>query len=415
MDLFPSFNETECGPFCSEPPPNILLLPPPPLPPFLRHLLLENQNLSIDLTGDCNLCHIFRDRREDSEFVLPRPAEKGASDSMVSVIGACILGLGFGAILLMLIWCKKWKVFPGKDSCPIFPDSWLSGSHKSAPPPSPTESCISPVVNEKSPQSIIMDSCQGNRTCIHPSKYWRRAGDADFSMAEASGGHPDSGMNEDHYADGSCTSSPVYAELDGAVPSTIGGSILMESSPQSISPYAVGLKHFPEALRMAALTSGPVADISYDNAAYLASATSDLYQSRSLRRGFHRNLAPGHLGSAAPLLTHQPLTSQSQVAAYLTGGRNSRRARATFAQHLARNSLQNRMMIAHEEPQVSVSPNDYPIDRRILMRHGTSRTQGIYSDLPLHSPSLSTFKSSSPYDYRENPKRPLPPVPGVRL
>lgn len=432
MDLFQAWNETGCGPLCSllEPPPNILLLPPPPLPPFLRHLLLENESLTLNLNGgECNLCNLFRDESQDSEFVLPRPTEKGSADSMVSVIGASILGLGFGAFLLILIWCKKWKIFPAKDSCPIFPETWVPGGHKTAPPPSPTESCISPVVNEKSPQSIIMDSCHANKTSI-PSKYWRRGGGADFSschMGEASGGNSvrmmndDPGMSEEQYADGgSCTSSPVYAELDGSVPTAMAGSILV--SGHSISPYAVGLKNYPEALRMASLAPGPVGvvpqDTSYDNAAYLPSATSDLYQSRSLRRSSHR--ASGQMACAAPLLAPHPQFS-GVTAAYLTGGRHSRKSsRPTFAQHLARSSIQNRMMMVQDnDPQHHFSGDVLSGDVQRMTRHAAARSQGLYSDLPLHSsPSLSTFKtvSGSPYGYRtDNPKRPLPPVPGVRL
>ncbi len=43
------------------------------------------------------------------------------------------------------------------------------------------------------------------------------------------------------------------------------------------------------------------------------------------------------------------------------------------------------------------------------------RSEAVYADFPLDTPSLSSFRVPYSANYRENPKRPLPAVPGVRL
>lgn len=157
------------------------------------------------------------------------------------------------------------------DSCPILPEGFF-GSHKTAPPPcSPSDTCISPVVNEKSPQSIITDA-PSKKTSI-PSKYWRRES-KDMRQIAMNGGTMDPNTDiDEHYTactDGSCTSSPVYAELDagGVNHSNTPTPLLITGPSQSISPYAVHTySEVADALRMAALTSSSalLPDASYDN------------------------------------------------------------------------------------------------------------------------------------------------------
>lgn len=317
--------------------------------------------------------------------------------------------------------------YPGSciDFCPFLAGGILRSSKAPPPPCSPSDSCISPVVNEKSPQSIIMDA-PSKKTSI-PSKYWRRG--SDFTSDNGAVGHPmmdcpGQGM-DDHYTTctdgGSCTSSPVYAELDGMVThiphgqlvGTHHGPVLMASqlATQSISPYSVGLHTYSEvaeAVRMAAMGSSStlLPDSSYDNAAYLPTASvADHYHTRSLRRG-HRAATLAQLGSATPLLSTHQMGQGNAQSVYLTGGRPSKKPRPPFGHHLNRGSTQR----MHEELDLTLDQS------HAQPRYASRRTHGLYSDLPIHhSPSLSTFKSSSPYSYRDNPKRPLPPVPGVRL
>lgn len=390
-------------------------MPPPPLPPSLRHIIWGNQSLADEESSDgtCNFCHLFQDKIEDSEFVSPKSPEK-SNDSMVSVLVASVLGLIFGSLLLVLIWCKKWRIFPAKDSCPIFSDGFLRG-HKSVPsPPSTGDPCISPVVTEKFPQSIITDA-PSKKTSI-PSKYWTRGRELGVNMNGTRVRDPSSSLDDPYNEGGSCTSSPVYAELDGTAPgsrlsldpSAVCGPILIAGPSQSVSHYSIGQNPYsdvPEALRMGIMGSNAalIADTSYDNAAYLPSALAGHY-TRSLRRGQGITLA--HLGSAAPLLpTHGYHGVPQPSMSYLTGGRAAKKPRPPMAQQIARNAMQRMQQdLINESVERSLNP-----------RYTSRRIQALYSDPPLNSPPLSTFKSASPLGYRENPKRPLPPVPGVRL
>lgn len=393
------------------PPPDLILsMPPPPLPPSLQHLLADNASLG----NDCNFCHLFADSGEDSEFKLPDPSANSPAGSWLTfaiLATASFLIVGVLCILI-IVKCRRGKFSP-PDFCPL--SASFLRSHKSPPPPcSPADSCISPVVNEKSPQSIIT-SAPLKKTSIS-TKYWRRGNDFGLEGHPSHRGYADAvGEHDENYAaaeGGSCTSSPVYAELDGALVTHIPQEQLLGHSGQvlvaSASPYSVGLHTYSEVSeqgRMAALGSSAalLPDASYDNAAYLPTANADHYHTRSLRRGGHRAATLAQLGSATPLLTHHGIQGvQPGGSGYLTGGRPSKKPRPPLAQQLARGSIQ-RMQELDMQPAGS-------------SRYRGSGT-GLYDGLPIRqSPSLTTFKSSQPtYAYRDNPKRPLPPVPGVRL
>ena len=249
-----------------------------------------------------------------------------------------------------------------------------------------------------------------------PPKYWRRGQElSDVRQRNFEG----SEIDESYAAcaeSGSCTSSPVYAELDGGLVTHIPqvqllglqpSAVLVGPSVQAASPYSVGLHTYSEvteAVRMAALGSSAalLPDSSYDNAAYLPTAAPDHYQTRSLRRG-HRAATLAQLGSATPLLTNH-LTAQTP--GYLTSGRPSKKPRP-LVQQIARGNFQR---MQQDEGDSQLKPNH--------SRYG-NRGQAMYNDMPIRqSPSLTTFKSAQPtYAYRESSKdkRPLPPVPGVRL
>lgn len=405
-------NDTDCpSGYCSyldHPPDSILTMPPPPLPLFMKELLTDTNSSYFFEDGKCNFCEYLTDHSQDSELFQPSIPDKPA-DSMTSVIVASILGLSFGTFLLLLIWCKKWKIFPAKDSCPIFPESFLSGSgHKSSPPPSPSP-CISPVVNEKSPQStIITDSSR--KTSI-PSKYWRRAGD--FSN------HPQNlGVDSvtDHYTEGSCTSSPVYAELDGPVVGTSSSNSTVLVTGQS--PYAVGLNTYseiPETLRIGS-SAGLLPDTSYDNATYLP--TTNLYQSHSLRRSHAHHQAKPSPVDGSLLHSDQMLMHAFPHVAYVTTRSTKKSRKSSLAHQLARNSIQRMqddLTLIQQEGLIAAATAGETSSRNYTGT-GSRRNQGqVYMDLPAHSPSISTFKSAyGSYNNRDN-KRPLPPVPGVRL
>ena len=273
---------------------------------------------------------------------------------------------------------------------------------------SQSDNCISPVVNKKSPQSVITN-CP-NKNSI-PSKYWKRSDETSFrdSMTEPRLAEIDEYINIPER--GGCTSSPVYAELDAGVTinhSRIPSSLLM-SGP---SPYAVHIySEVADAMRMAALGSStallPDAS-SYDNVAYLPSSNSDHYQARSLRR---QRSGVGHLGSATPLLpAHQQIIAGSQTN-YLTGGRPHKKSRPAHSHHISRINASN-----HHQQQMSPQQQQQQIQQEIESRYMSSRrSEAIYADFPLSSSSLSTFQVPYGTNFRENHKRPLPDVPGVRL
>jgi len=190
--------------------------PPPPVPSFWNET---------SLWEPCSpMCHLFPESVVFDDIYSPKPL---SADSIISVVCACVLGITMGFAMIMFIWVRK-----------------LNNRHVSIPPslpssPSETEYTC-PVVNGKTHQSIILGprSTSGysnmhasSSSTFSPINSWTRG--SGFAYDPVNRGlipassvlHP---LNyEDHYAmRESCTSSPVYAELDGN---------------GSLSPYAVGM------------------------------------------------------------------------------------------------------------------------------------------------------------------------------
>lgn len=231
-----------CG--LEAPPDVILTMPPPPIPFFMKGFMNETFTRGLMSEGghNCHFCHIFASDEASSSvdpslFYPPEgdinkheesvgsPHPSPGSDSVVSVVAASILGLTFAALVVILVWYKKFKT-----------------SNPSLPPSLPSSSegeYTCPVVNGKSTQSIIINDrgtiAYSNKP-LAPSSFtsstnpWRRG--TDFTIDYAHRGLiPGSSVlhhtEEDHYAmRESCTSSPVYAELQEG---------------NNISPYAVGM------------------------------------------------------------------------------------------------------------------------------------------------------------------------------
>lgn len=364
------FDEDGTRGFWLEPPPDdILYMPPPPMPPSFHASLLsmENGSLKEFIIGEdpeegyrCNFCKLFSDPllvpAEDPMIDMLVPKVKSKSDeSFVNSFYVLITSLAvlLFVVLIALMKYKKWKIFPMSDSCPILSGGSVLGHHKSSSGSSgsPSDTRL-PVVNEKSPQSIIMDAplaSLGKKSTISTTgKYWKRmpAGTGGvngniFSMEDrrghlhrSMGGSSMSGcMSEHPYSDAaSCTSSPVYAELDPSVagschtPTMIGppgshlgggggGSIISSSFspyaasntysevPENIRGHLVHLgnghnnqyPHHPLHAHHQGMSPSPLLTDSstYDNAAYLpassqqpflASNGGNHYATRSLRR-----------------------------------------------------------------------------------------------------------------------------------
>ena len=195
--------------------------PPPPLPSFW--------NISSQAEAcPSSLCHVFAPETGKPEDY--RTNNPNSDDSVVPVACAVILGLTLGALLLIFVWYRKSK------NSPTLPPSLPSSSETEY-----MHSC--PVVNGKSPHSVIIShrgtisySNMPVTSTLSGGNPWGRT--TGFTIDYSSRGLiPGSSVlhsEENQYAmRESCTSSPVYAELDGG--------------NNSISPYAVGMaEHIPE-------------------------------------------------------------------------------------------------------------------------------------------------------------------------
>lgn len=368
--------------FWLEPPPDqILFIPPPPMPPSIQALLssLGNDSLKDFIIGQdpiegvrCNFCKMFLDPKKysEEESIYQSPSSQDQDKTFVSLFYVLIVTLIIVtlSILFLLIKYKKLRIF-SNHSCPIWSHASAINHHHhhksaSSTSTSPSDTCLSPVVNEKSPQSIIMDAplaSLGKKStiCTANGKYWKRipqnAGGNMFFMEDRrtvlrSLGGSSTGISDHPYSDAaSCTSSPVYAELDPAVANCQTPSMMRHhhqaASAQYGAPYAFGntYSEIPESIRQglsSQLFSGTDSS-TYDNAAYLStqpflpsSSNNIHYNSRSLRRlaaqrsaALNANLASNgqHVNNQAaiPLLSNQQFTPYTQNSGvnFFTGAR----------------------------------------------------------------------------------------------
>ena len=351
----------------------------------------------------------------------------------------------------------RWKIFPVSESCPIL-TSGLLGHSKSSPssPTSPSDTRISPVVNEKSPQSIIMDAplaTLGKKSTISTTgKYWKRIpnnGSGNMFFMEDRRGLrtfsvSSTGISDHPYSDAtSCTSSPVYAELD---PSVAGSChtppLIRPGMATSFSPYAFSNTYteVPDSVRNHHnMASSLLTDSStYDNAAYLSASSqpflnaSNHYTSRSLRRlaaqrsaalnaangQMSTPLLAGHPYQPYPPPPHQPPPGQFH---FLTGGRPLKKPRPgvhhsqqagnfTFkygnntSNHLTRPTMnhyvtQNESSVDHTETDTDrMTPLQFSsfLDSTTGPNHRKSSTSSQYTEMPLlnASPFATTYRMS---------------------
>lgn len=258
------------------------------------------------------------------------------------------------------------------------------------------ENCLSPVVNEKSPQSIIT-SCS-TKTSI-PNKYWR-------CRDESTGLHHE--MVDPRRTDiveytnlpygSSCTSSPVYDELDSARVnlncSQIPGTLLIRdpSSPYTAHIYS----EVADAMRIAAHLGSPATllpsesvNTNYDYVAYLTNNDNYNDQSRSYTRRQRSGLT--NIASAVPLL---PTEHGSQII------HNSQLNYMT-------NNQSTRIDLHSQNQQSKMIPHYIGLNEH--------NSANIHHLLANSTSSLSNYQVPYSSDNKENPKRPLPAVPGIRL
>ncbi|XP_015792014.1 uncharacterized protein LOC107368662 [Tetranychus urticae] len=363
-DIFCNLFE-EIGPFPESMP------PPPPLPPHFIQFLKENHSLPDQKMNDCNFCNIFSDVME-SELVASEPEfktdESWSSTLFISVFGLILVIF----TLIIFIKIKKLKPFSSQDKNLCL---------KQSPLCSPSEHCIAPVINEKSPQSVIF-SCS-TRTSTR-SKYWRQTrGNSDTIGSKVD--------VMDHYSnihDGeSCLSSPVYAELDAngiAINHDQVSSSLLMNDP---STYAHTYSEIAEAMRMATLGSSTlISDASYYNVTYLP---YDQYQKRPMTK--HHSKLKAH-GSAAPLLDISQQISES------------------CSNYKAHERSQAKSIYKPNSSQIDL--NNHP-HQQTETRQEPSFISPYKYEAPLNPLLLPTFEASYAYNFleRQSLKRPLPAVP----
>lgn len=338
------------------------------------------------------------------------------------------------------------------DSCPILTGNFGGHHHhhhksntSSSSSSSACESHLSPVVNEKSPQSIIMDHTLGKKSINGTAaKYWRRNGGPMVSMGpngkfDASGfgainlsifiikvlslGGSSTCISSEHpYSDAaSCTSSPVYAELDASVagshhyghtPSPMIGPPYYHHHHQS-HPFGNAYSEVPDNM---ARNGSILSDSTYDhNAAYLSAQPPGPFyngtiagtaNSRSLRRlAATRSMqtsvmAQNSAGSFTPLLAGHPyhyqpmaatMTMQQQPASqngqfhFLTGGRSLAAKKPRHGQQQLHSTPQARSSISS-----SNTGNHYVEHQTNFGGHNGT----LISDIePQHHQQLNAFSS----------------------
>lgn len=319
-------------------------------------------------------------------------------------------------------------------------------------------------------------------------KYWKRIPNTGngtmFFMEDRHGiralGGSSTGISDHPYSDAtSCTSSPVYAELDPSVAGSCNTPPLIRPGmATSFSPYPFSNTYteVPDSIRSHhALTSSLLSDSStYDNAAYLPATSQPFlpqnhYTSRSLRRlaaqrAAAMNAANGQLST--PLLAGQPYhpypPTPQQAAGqfhFLTGGRPLKKPRLGQQQ-----PMNYTLKYGNHRPAMNhyVTQNDPPTDNRDLIddrmtplqfssfidqntgpNHRKSSSSSQYTEMPLlnASPFAATYRMSETHSSNDlnsasssssggsagstntssatsstSLKRPLPPVPGgVRI
>ena len=422
----------------------ILDLPPPPIPSFLKGLNILNDSENVE---KCNHCNQFTDAQtiDGLGFTLPKQAQANLlNNSLLISIGLLIICLF--CLIALYIKYKKMKISM-IDTCASLSQSFFFKS-KDLQVSSRVENCA-PVVNEKTAQSIITNSPSKKSTII-PAKYWKTPTSNGINFAhpnnhlmvnEFNSGLIDSTitteMGEYLPEEGSCTSSPVYAELDSNNHHQINldnmSNLITLNNLNNLNPLANpsvanryksytmrNYSEIPNAIKISQLNqlnqlnqlsqlnqmsqissdTALLPDVSYDNEAYLPSSNSD-YHNKSLKRNRQSTLQHSKLGSKTPLLsTHCPTTNISNHSLTLSYLNNVDKPKQTFIQHQlgGRISVNNTLMLKNQDQdQISIQP-------RYVQGVGTNKKASflIYNGQPIIANATN---------FPQQQKRPLPRLP----
>ena len=406
------------------PPDMILDLPPPPIPSFLKGLNILNDSENAE---KCNHCSQFTDQTIDGlSFTLPKQAQSGLLTNNSLLISGGLLIVSLLCLIALYIKYKKMKISM-VDTCASFSQSFFSKANKDLQVSARVDSCA-PVVNEKTPQSIITNSPSKKSTII-PAKYWKTPTGNGINFAHGPNGHHlmvnefngalidstiTTEMSEYMPEEGSCTSSPVYQEISSAHQINLDNmsNLITMNNFNNLNPMAQPVRYkaytmrnygdMPNAAKLSQLNqlnqlnqlagqmdpdSALLPDVSYDNEAYLPSSNSD-YHNKSLKR--NRQSTLGKLGSKTPLLsTHCPTMNVNPHHSLTLGYLNAEKPKQTFIQHQlgSRINVNNTLMLKSQEPD--------PIGGQPRYVQGNKKNILIYNGQPIIS------------------KRPLPSVPNM--
>lgn len=422
-DFFNDLTEFSCQDnFCNlvdliGPPPDMILdLPPPPIPSFLKGLNILNDSENLER---CNHCNQFSDEAIGGlGFTLPKQTQNN-----LFTVNSLAISIGLGVIsafLLVALYIKyKRMKISMADTCSSFSQSFFF-KNKDLQVSSRVENCT-PVVNEKA-QSIITNSPSKKSTII-PAKYWKAPNVNGINFAhsnnhlminshEFNDGLIDSTMTSEmgEYMqdEGSCTSSPVYAECLDSNNHQIGldnmSNLITLNNMNNLNPMNVQARYksytmrnyseMPNTIKINQLNqlnqlnpdAALLPDVSYDNEAYLPSNHCD-YHNKSLKRMMK--------SSKTPLLsTHCPTNvNHSLTLGYL----NNDKPKQTFIQHQvgSRINVNNTLMLKNQDQ------NQINIQQPRYVQSGTNKKNLIiYNGQPIISNSTN-FQQ----------KRPLPSLP----
>lgn len=207
------------------PPDTILTIPPPPIPNFL----LETLNANKSNNESCNLCNIFTTgtaKIEDKSF--PQASIQFANTWICVIIIVSIVSIAVGAIIaIFFMKCKKWKIFPVADSCPILPENFLNNKNSSSET-SPKSMDSSNLSKQKTKETKLKSSL----------KYWQRECSQEYPL------HRDGSqyiIGNDSFVDSEENKSPgtpIYAELDVTPGFGTNRIDVSNCSPYAIHTYA---------------------------------------------------------------------------------------------------------------------------------------------------------------------------------
>jgi len=319
------------------PPPDLILdLPPPPIPSFLNEFNNHNNILSND-SEKCNLCNqlVTSTVNDGLSFILPKQQATISSgfnillmnnSSLIISIILSILSVFF--LIALYIKYKKMKISMIDTCSSLFSQKNNFFSKSTTTKDSHLQVNSSrggcrttldvPVVNEKTVQSIITNCSPSKKSTIIPAKYWSAAnivGQTNTTLNSLNGLMNLNEYNTTEMSDyglipddmiltengSGCTSSPVYAELDGSSNPHhhLYMSNLITLNNLNNSATLTNQQRYKSYTMRNQQQNTTIDTSSYDNESYLPSSNSDYHN-----KSFTNHRGQMVIGSKTPLLSN---------------------------------------------------------------------------------------------------------------